>query len=139
MPYIDKQPCKSAQVLVLQACPLHEIIHEIDDYLLYYDACYFPEIYKNCFETAETVDSWLLTELDNHKNVARLVWVVQIFTFKQRLMIKIFEFVLVLNLTSKFFTICCLAKSLRCNGKSSLFEFNPAWFTYSIILSPMKA
>ena len=94
MPYIDKQPCKSAWV-ALEACPPHEIIHKIDDYL-YYDACNFPEIHKNYFETAETVKSWLLTELDNHKNIARPVWV-QIFMFKERLTIKIFKSVLALS------------------------------------------
>ena len=67
MPYINKQSCKSVQVLTLEACPLHEIIHKIDDYLLYYDTCYFPLIHKNCFETAETIESWLLTELGNHE------------------------------------------------------------------------
>ena len=71
MPYIDKQPWKSAQVLVLQACPLHEIIHEIDDYLLYYDAYYFPEIHKNCLETTEAVEISLLIELDNHKRYCK--------------------------------------------------------------------
>ena len=29
--------------------------------------CHFPEIDKNRFETAETVESWLLIELDHKK------------------------------------------------------------------------
>ena len=71
MPYIDKQPCKLAWVLALDACSPHEIIHEIDDFPLYYDACYLPEVHKNCFETAETDKSWLPTELDNHKKYCK--------------------------------------------------------------------
>ena len=77
-----------------------------------------------------------------------VVWV-QIFTFKfkqevndQNIQIRPGRKSVLLTpngVASEFFTFGCYAKSLHHDGKSSPFDFNMAWFTYSVILSPMKA
>lgn len=83
-------------MLVLKACPQHEIIHKIVDYSVYYDTCYFPEMHENYFETMETVESWLLPGLDDHKRYCETCSSLNICI---QAVVNIFRFVLALNLS----------------------------------------
>ena len=49
-----------ACVLAYEDCPPHDTMHKTDDYPIYYDALYFPELHLSTFETLETVKAWLL-------------------------------------------------------------------------------
>ena len=69
MPFVTKQPSKIARVLSIEACPPHNVPHEISQYPLYYDACYFPEIHPRVFETIESGKYWLLDALHNHSTI----------------------------------------------------------------------
>ena len=54
MPFVKKQCPKTACVLLNKACPSHNVPHEICKYPLYYDACYFPEMHLEKFETIDS-------------------------------------------------------------------------------------
>ena len=60
MHFINKWACMAAHVLVYEDCPPHDTMHETDDYPMYYDALYFPELHLSMFKTLETVKAWLL-------------------------------------------------------------------------------
>ena len=66
MPFVTKQPCKTTRVLSFDACPPHNVPHKICEYPLYYDACYFPELHKEIFETGDSVKLWLVIGLIDH-------------------------------------------------------------------------
>jgi hypothetical protein len=66
MAFLCKQPCVLARVLNASDCPPDNVLHEIPDYPLYYDALYFPQDHPLLFQTEESVCRWLLTELQQH-------------------------------------------------------------------------
>ena len=67
MPFINKWACRAGRVLAYKDCPPHDTMHETNDYPLYYDTLYFPELHLSTFETMETVKAWLFTGIGKHK------------------------------------------------------------------------
>ena len=57
----------AAHVLAYEDCPPHNIMHETNDYPLYYNALYFPKLHLSIFETLETVKAWLVAGIAEHK------------------------------------------------------------------------
>ena len=67
MPIIDKWSCMAACVSIYKDCPFHDTMHKVDDYPLYYDALYFPELHLATLETLETVRAWLSAGVEKHE------------------------------------------------------------------------
>ena len=55
-----------ARVLALEACPPHDVLHSLSEYLKYYDALYYPQFYQNVFYTPNSICVWLHAALENH-------------------------------------------------------------------------
>lgn len=66
MPFVVKIPSKVARVLTIEACPPHDEIHETNDFPIFYDPCYYPELYPQIFETVDSVTIWLRHALRDH-------------------------------------------------------------------------
>ena len=66
MPFVVKVPSKVARVMNIEACPPHDETHETNDFPIFYDLCYYPELYPQIFETIDGVSIWLQQALRGH-------------------------------------------------------------------------
>jgi hypothetical protein len=66
MCFLFKQPSELPRVLCASQCPPHNVVHEMNDYPLYYDPAYFPESFQTIFDSEDSVCEWLLMGLKEH-------------------------------------------------------------------------
>ena len=66
VPFMVKQPSVLPRILCASHCPPHNVEHEIEQYLLYYDPLYFPNDYQSVFSVEQSVCDWLLKSLHTH-------------------------------------------------------------------------
>ena len=134
MPFINKRACMAACVSVYEDCSPHNTMHETDDYPLYYDALYFPELHLSTFKTMETVKAWLLAGIGIHEISCRCApnddatFSVEIKSDCFRISLGVQEALITADyIESASFTFCHLA---RMTANSPL-NRNPAWIMYS--------
>jgi hypothetical protein len=51
MDFFSKQPSVVARVMNATGCPPHDMLHNIEDYSVFYDPLYFPQLYLSIFES----------------------------------------------------------------------------------------
>ena len=66
MGFLFKQPSVQPCILCASHCPPHDVLHEIDDFPLYYNPLYYPLYNTSVFKTKVSVCLWILEELKIH-------------------------------------------------------------------------
>lgn len=144
MPFVVKVPSKVARVMNIEACPPHDETHETNDFPIFYDPCYYPELYPQIFETIDGVSIWLQQALRGHlvlcADCSGKLGSIRVLNNGQR--IQLFLGIMHLDVTSdeigaSLFSFCRLVRSLTSGIRSmdvdtvKIMGCNPLWMSYS--------